>query len=110
MRCTSYIIHLQQKIDDGDVPRHLTFLQPYIIIVIRHNKLCYIEHFIKIKSKEDKHMSNNKNKNIGVITEQGYAAGMGLGFNPVDEKDLNKKPTDKESADKNKNNPSVKNK
>jgi len=35
---------------------------------------------------------------------------MGLGFNPVDEKDLNKKPTDKESADKNKNNPSVKNK
>ena len=54
-------------------------------------------------------MSNNKNKNIGVITEQGYAAGMGLGFNPVDEKDLNKKPTDKEGTDKNKNNPSVKN-
>ena len=29
------------------------------------------------------------NKNIGVITEQGFVAGNGLGFNPVNEKDLN---------------------
>lgn len=37
---------------------------------------------------------------IGVITEQGYAAGQGLGYNPFNENDL-KKLRDKESKDKN---------
>lgn len=38
------------------------------------------------------------NKNIGVITEQGFVAGNGLGFNPVNEKDLNiDKKEDKEN-------------
>lgn len=37
---------------------------------------------------------------IGVITEQGYAAGQGLGYNPFNENDL-KKLRDKESEDKN---------
>ena len=42
-------------------------------------------------------MSNIK-KNIGVITEQGYAAGMGLGFNPVNENELN--PSKKTNDDR----------
>lgn len=54
-------------------------------------------------------MSNGK-KNIGVITEQGYAAGVGLGFNPVNENDLNKKPTDKDGKDKNDKQTTIKNK
>lgn len=29
------------------------------------------------------------NKNIGVISEQGFVAGNGLGFNPLNEEDLN---------------------
>ena len=33
-------------------------------------------------------------KKIGVITEQGYVAGEGLGFNPVNETDLNPKNND----------------
>lgn len=36
---------------------------------------------------------------IGAITEQGYAAGQGLGYNPFNENDL-KKLRDKESEDK----------
>lgn len=48
-------------------------------------------------------MSNNP---IGVITEQGYAAGQGLGFNPFNENDLNKDPyknnKDKEKKEENK--------
>lgn len=35
---------------------------------------------------------------IGVITEQGYAAGQGLGYNPFNENDL-KKLRDKENND-----------
>lgn len=31
----------------------------------------------------------DKNNNIGVITEQGFVAGEGLGFEPVKEEDLN---------------------
>lgn len=37
---------------------------------------------------------------IGVITEQGYAAGQGLGYNPFNENDL-KKLRNKEDEDKN---------
>lgn len=36
--------------------------------------------------------------NIGVINEQGFVAGNGLGFNPINEKDLNK--TSKEKNEK----------
>jgi hypothetical protein len=39
-------------------------------------------------------MTKDKNINdIGVITEQGFVAGSGLGFNPVQENELN--PSDK---------------
>ena len=45
------------------------------------------------------------NKNIGVRTEQVFVAGNSLGFNPVNEKDLNiKNKEDKE------NNPNASNK
>lgn len=38
---------------------------------------------------------------IGVITEQGYAAGQGLGFNPFNENELNKNlHNDEEKKDK----------
>lgn len=37
------------------------------------------------------------NKNIGVITEQGFVAGNGLGFNPINENELNKNPKEKDS-------------
>ena len=36
------------------------------------------------------------NNNIGVITEQGFVAGNGLGFNPVNEEDLNINKEDKD--------------
>lgn len=48
--------------------------------------------------------NTDKNKNVGVITEQGFVAGQGLGFNPVSNKELfpkNKKPAI-DSKDKNK--------
>lgn len=47
-------------------------------------------------------MSNNKQ--IGVITEQGFVAGSGLGFNPVESSKLNpnKKPTDEKEKNDNK--------
>ena len=32
---------------------------------------------------------NNPNSEYGVINEQGFVAGNGLGFNPFDETDLN---------------------
>lgn len=40
--------------------------------------------------------------NPGIITEQGFAAGVGLGFNPLTEQDKNKVQQDKktEPADK----------
>ena len=47
-------------------------------------------------------MNNNNNKNIGVLTEQGYVAGSGLGFNPVKESELN--PSKKKEKDKNTSN------
>lgn len=34
-------------------------------------------------------MSNNTNPEYGVINEQGFVAGNGLGFNPFDETELN---------------------
>ncbi len=40
--------------------------------------------------------------NIGVITEQGFVAGNGLGFDPVNEKDLNRKDDKKENHNSNK--------
>ena len=48
--------------------------------------------------------NTDKNKNVGVIVEQGFVAGLGLGFNPVLNKELY--PKDKQPAanqkDKNK--------
>lgn len=41
-------------------------------------------------------MSNNGK--IGVITEQGFAAGEGLGFNPINEKDLKMKKDEKDKT------------
>ena len=38
----------------------------------------------------------NDNKNVGVITEQGFVAGQGLGFNPVKESELNPQKKDEE--------------
>lgn len=46
------------------------------------------------------------NKNYGVITEQGFVAGNGLGFQPVKENELN--PNKKEEANKNKENQKTK--
>ena len=43
------------------------------------------------------------NKNYGVITEQGFVAGNGLGFQPVKESDLNPNKKD-EDVFKNKDN------
>ena len=41
---------------------------------------------------------------IGIITEQGFVAGSGLGFEPVKESDLNKdKDSKKEEKKDNKN-------
>lgn len=50
-------------------------------------------------------MTKEKNTNdIGVITEQGFVAGSGLGFNPVNETDLNpSNKKDKEESKKSKN-------
>ena len=41
-----------------------------------------------------------ENKNIGVITEQGYAVGQGLGFNPFNENELNKNTYEKNKDEK----------
>lgn len=41
-------------------------------------------------------------KNVGVITEQGFVAGEGLGFKPVMEKEFNPKFNDKEDDKKTK--------
>lgn len=45
--------------------------------------------------------NNDKNKNIGIVTEQGFVAGLGLGFNPVNNKELY--PKDKRIITKDKN-------
>ncbi len=37
--------------------------------------------------------------NIGVIMEQGFVAGSGLGFTEIDEQELNKKDSDKEEKE-----------
>lgn len=41
------------------------------------------------------------NKNVGVITEQGFVAGSGLGFSPIKENELNPQENT-EDKDKNK--------
>ena len=41
---------------------------------------------------------NMENKNIGVITEQGFVAGMGLGFTPTT---LNEQKKDEKENNKN---------
>ena len=38
----------------------------------------------------------NQKKEIGVITEQGFVAGQGLGFNPVNLNENKKKPSETE--------------
>ena len=43
-------------------------------------------------------MSNNNN--IGIITEQGFVAGNGLGFNPLNEQDLKKIKNEEEKENK----------
>lgn len=50
-------------------------------------------------------MQNNPNNNTeyGVINEQGFVAGNGLGFNPFDENELNPSNSDVKTED-NKNN------
>ena len=49
-------------------------------------------------------MDNNKKENIGVITEQGFVAGYGLGFNTLNEQDQKKiqQKDNKDNNDKNK--------
>ena len=42
------------------------------------------------------------NKNIGVITEQGYVAGNGLGFNPLKKKEVKSLEDKKEKEKDNK--------
>ena len=42
---------------------------------------------------------NSNNKEIGVITEQGYAAGFGLGYNPVSKEDQKKMDNKKDQKD-----------
>lgn len=42
-------------------------------------------------------MPNNK---PGVITEQGFVAGSGLGFNPINEKELNKDSYNKNQSER----------
>lgn len=42
-------------------------------------------------------MSNNNN--IGVLTEQGFVAGNGLGFNPIKENELQNDPSKEKSTD-----------
>lgn len=39
---------------------------------------------------------------FGVITEQGFVAGSGLGFNPVKESELNPKDKDEKDTEKDK--------
>lgn len=46
----------------------------------------------------------NNNKNIGVISEQGFVAGMGLGFNPLKENELNPDTKIKKISDDEKDN------
>ena len=52
------------------------------------------------------------NKNIGIITEQGFVEGKGLGWNPISEKSLNnssdKKKRKTESDEKSNNKDSKK--
>ena len=44
------------------------------------------------------------NKNIGVINEQGFVAGFGLGFSPIKENELqNNVPNEKEENPENDN-------
>ena len=45
-------------------------------------------------------MSNIPNPEYGVINEQGFVAGNGLGFNPFDENELNGHKTETEKTDK----------
>lgn len=42
------------------------------------------------------------NNNVGVITEQGFVAGNGLGFNPLSEQDLKKVKSEEENKKENK--------
>ena len=42
----------------------------------------------------------NNAPEYGVITEQGFVAGNGLGFNPFDENELNGHKADKKDAEK----------
>lgn len=44
-----------------------------------------------------------ENKNIGVINEQGFVAGMGLGFTPTNLNEQLKKDEDKEKENKENN-------
>ena len=50
-------------------------------------------------------MKNNNNKKMGVINEQGFVAGYGLGFNTLNEQDQErlKNIRDKEKEDKKNN-------
>lgn len=36
-------------------------------------------------------------KNIGVLTEQGFVEGSGLGFNPINENELDKNQANKDN-------------
>lgn len=40
------------------------------------------------------------NKNVGVITEQGFVAGENLGFSPIKENELKNKPENEEKKEK----------
>ena len=42
------------------------------------------------------------NDNVGIINEQGFVAGNGLGFNPINEKDLYKNSEDNENKEEDK--------
>ena len=42
-------------------------------------------------------------KNIGIVTEQGFVAGSGLGFQEVKKSDLEKDKKDQKKEPKNKN-------
>ena len=49
-------------------------------------------------------------KNVGVITEQGFVAGSGLGYKPVNEEDLFKDHKKNSSDDEDKSKKSLNNK
>lgn len=49
-------------------------------------------------------------KNIGVITEQGFVAGNGLGFNPISENKLKKKDLKPKTNEKSNNKDNKENK